>query len=781
MYFTEDQIQEMRTRLPLANVTVVDSLSSDSASRALSANQGRLLDGRVTSLESISQAISKIQTVYQWLGQSGIKSMTTAPEDTPSTLANARSVYELKQITDSHTERITTIEGILSNLDIGGSGSSGGGGGGSNVQLINNVDYYTLIVNSSSVNLYSKQQVDDLLGESPGGGFIGATAVTVASGTTDLKGIINLFLTGKIYFGSDTSAPYLEYDSSHTQFHFNKGVYSNENVTAHGVGTGGGGGGSASTLPDLGDVYDNLNTGLAEGHVLWYSGPTDKWKSKKLGLADLDGVNSPLSPDDGQSLVYDGSSLNKWVSKKLGIADLDGIPALTSTGYLKYDTSTSQWSLASSTNTVYVGTSEHDTSIEDISLTNLDDGQVLVYDTTLTHPKWVNKTVPGISTMYLGSTGHTTSLTGDVSISNPVTYDILVYGNSNKWVNTQFSIENLSHVNVPNRPETGQVLMFQRSGSYGYWYAANGGGGSGINTWRPIQVYGTDQQLNDSTSPLVFKSGTGISLSLSSNVLTIENTGGGSGSSTLEGLRDVVSGSTTYGTVGDVLTLTTVNGEKKWTSSAIQHQTLYDLTVAAAPDSSSISLGKFSPGSANKTIYIPTSLDNLPDGSTRALSNYVLNSALKGLSFASGTFSSTSYNPTGSSGQSVNIPTTLDHISDGTRMLPNTIDVSIGGSPTAPEVSVALRSGSTSISSDSVELPVAGNAIAGIVNTTTQMFGGAKTFINNVTCSSKLYIGGTDYYFEKTSSGLVLYCNNGNGTLYVNGNIVATGAVTAHA
>ena len=60
----------------------------------------------------------------------------------------------------------------------------------------------------------------------------------------------------------------------------------------------------------------------------------------------------------------------------------------------------------------------------------------------------------------------------------------------------------------------------------------------------------------------------------------------------------------------------------------------------------------------------------------------------------------------------------------------DTVNVSIGGSSTAPTVQVALGTGS----SDDAALPVADSSHAGIVDTGEQAFGGAKTF-------TRIYMG----------------------------------------
>ena len=414
MHFTEDEIREIRNRLPLEVPTVTDSLQSSDGSSALSAKQGNLLGGRLSLVESTEAAMRNIQTIYPWTGASGVYSMVSVPDDTVNNATNVRVAYELKKRTDDLSTQVNYIQQIIDQLSSG----SGGGGGGSTVswgvELSNNT--VPLIVNGVSkticLNGYSSG------GGGTGGGYIGSTQVQTNStpgqnlegignatlsgnlsvtGTSTLTGNVTIggtvFLpsTGKIVFGSNASTdPFIEYVAGTTnQFHFNKGLYSDYNVTAGGVGTGGGGGGgvsnlkqltdvyhngsgvlrsdgttnaqngdgliydsansrwyaspSSSTLAGLTDVYDNLNPSVND--VLYYSGSTNGWDAKALSIKNLSDVYDSMSPTANQVLSYDYTN-SRWTSKTLTIQELAGIASPT-TGYLKFNNGA--WSLAEGT------------------------------------------------------------------------------------------------------------------------------------------------------------------------------------------------------------------------------------------------------------------------------------------------------------------------------------------------------------------------------------------------------------------------------------------------
>lgn len=92
----------------------------------------------------------------------------------------------------------------------------------------------------------------------------------------------------------------------------------------------------------------------------------------------------------------------------------------------------------------------------------------------------------------------------------------------------------------------------------------------------------------------------------------------------------------------------------------------------------------------------------------------------------------------------------------------DTVNVSIGGSSTAPTVQVALGTGS----SDDAALPVADTTHAGIVDTGEQAFGGAKTF-------TRIYLGNS-----KARGMYIEYDDTARAFKFV-GDIYATGDIAA--
>ena len=373
MHFTEDEIREIRNRLPLEVPTVTDSLQSSDGSSALSAKQGNLLGGRLSLVESTEAAMRNIQTIYPWNGPSGVYSMVSVPDDTVNNATNVRVAYELKKRTDDLSTQVNYIQQIIDQLTSG----SGGGGGGSTVSWgIEDSSAHTvpLVVNGVSktvcLNGYSSGG-----GGGTGGGYIGTTEVkssstpgqnlegignATLSGNLTVGGTVFLPATGKIVFGSNASTdPFIEYVAGTTnQFHFNKGLYSDYNVTAGGVGTGGGGGGGVSNLKELSDVYHNGTgvlrsdgtTNVQNGDNLIYDSTNNRWYAypSSSTLAGLTDVNENLNPSVGQVLYYTGST-NKWDAKNLALSDISGMPTPgTTTGYLKYTYSggVGTWSIA---------------------------------------------------------------------------------------------------------------------------------------------------------------------------------------------------------------------------------------------------------------------------------------------------------------------------------------------------------------------------------------------------------------------------------------------------
>lgn len=379
MHFTEDEIREIRNRLPLEVPTVTDSLQSSDGSSALSAKQGNLLGGRLSLVESTEAAMRNIQTIYPWNGSSGVYSMVSVPDDTVNNATNVRVAYELKKRTDDLSTQVNYIQQIIDQLTSGG---GGGGGGGSTVSWGVELSNHTvpLIVNGVSKTIcldgYSSGG-----GGGTGGGYIGSTQVqTNSTPGQNLEGIGNATLSGnlilasssKIYFGdpAGTGTPYIEYDTvdGRNQFHFNKGLYSTANVTAGGPGTGGGGGGTGTDENAVHYTSDSpsasqqaqargnigLPSQLSTGYLKYTgSGWTFDNGSSPSGTlylgssghpqSSLSGDVSMSSFSNGQVLYYYNGS---WTNASLDISDIGLAYGMSGSGYLYY-TSGSGWSLES--------------------------------------------------------------------------------------------------------------------------------------------------------------------------------------------------------------------------------------------------------------------------------------------------------------------------------------------------------------------------------------------------------------------------------------------------
>ena len=254
--FTGTEAEWLET---LYRAQVIDSLTSTATNKALSANQGRALKALIDALPSYA--------VKTW---ANIQNMNTAPSDSATVLANARTAYELNRakVTSvsatwpyltlttpggeltanlSHTHSqyesaIADLQQAIADIPTGGS----------NVSLEDNYSYYDLTVGTLTVPIYSKRQVDGMqltVADIPVGlgGQISASALRSALGITDSGSTANATLDN----GPTYSTISVTVDGTITSAAFYTKAQVDELISQGG---GGGGQGGGTTYKLTGDV-----------------------------------------------------------------------------------------------------------------------------------------------------------------------------------------------------------------------------------------------------------------------------------------------------------------------------------------------------------------------------------------------------------------------------------------------------------------------------------------------------------------------------------------------
>lgn len=218
------------------------------------------------------------------------------------------------------------------------------------------------------------------------------------------------------------------------------GFWTNEYISALGQGSGGGGGGGSTSLAGLTDVAINPQT-LAGGQALVYNGTTHKWENGSA-VINMASVWSALGASTNEqinashlSAALQGFATQEWVSQNyISIAYFDRLfRAYNGNTLVSHNDETSTidnikamfgfWTeqyLSALGNSGGGSVSLTLANMGDVSLNNLADGQILVYDAT--EGKWVN-TSASIVGNYLPLTGGT--LTGDLFFAG---YNNRVFG-----------------------------------------------------------------------------------------------------------------------------------------------------------------------------------------------------------------------------------------------------------------------------------------------------------------------------------------------------------------
>ena len=187
---------------------------------------------------------------------------------------------------------------------------------------------------------------------------------------------------------------------------------------------------SVSIAEGIDDLDDVLLTNLTNGQILVYDGTAQKWKNEDLtaiptDLEDLTDVTI-ISPSNGQILKYDSTN-NIWFNDD----NNGGVEAIELT-QAQYDVLTSaQKNDPTKVYFIIDGDSEglYLNELEDVILSNVENGQILIYDST--NEVWVNSTslVENINDL------------SDVNITSASNSQILKYNStSGKWENgTEYS------------------------------------------------------------------------------------------------------------------------------------------------------------------------------------------------------------------------------------------------------------------------------------------------------------------------------------------------------
>ena len=222
------------------------------------------------------------------------------------------------------------------------------------------------------------------------------------------------------------------------------GFWTNEYISALGQGSGGGGGGGSTSLAGLTDVAINPQT-LAGGQALVYSGTTHKWENGSA-VINMASVWSALGASTNEqinashlSAALQGFATQEWVgqnyvsigffsrlfqahgtenNQQTDIDPNDMDSTITSIEAM-FGFWTEQY-LSALGSSGGGSVSLTLANMGDVSLNNLADGQILVYDAT--EGKWVN-TSASIVGNYLPLTGGT--LTGDLLFTG---YNNRVFG-----------------------------------------------------------------------------------------------------------------------------------------------------------------------------------------------------------------------------------------------------------------------------------------------------------------------------------------------------------------
>lgn len=276
------------------------------------------------------------------------------------------------------------------------------------------------------------------------------------------------------------------------------GFWTNEYISALGQGSGGGGGGGSTSLAGLTDVAINSET-LAGGQGLVYNATTHKWVNGSV-VVNMSSVWSALAASTNEqinashlSAALTGFATQTWVNDNyISIAYFDRLfRAYNGNTLVSHNDETSTidnikamfgfWTeqyLSALGNSGGGSVSLTLANMGDVSLNNLADGQILVYDAT--SQKWVNESASIVGN-YLPLTGGT--LTGNLFFAG--------------YNNRKFGIK-LTAVGVGQPTGTNIDVGWDwddRDGAGAYFRSADAGNQAGDFGIFARDMYGTEYTL----------------------------------------------------------------------------------------------------------------------------------------------------------------------------------------------------------------------------------------------------------------------------------------------
>ena len=536
--------------------------------------------------------------------------------------------------------------------------------------------------------------------------YIGTTMVQETPAPQQLSGISQLNLTSgaRIYFGETAYIELNQYG-----FHFSHGIYSDSFVSAGGIGSGGGGGGGGSYSAGNGisivndEISVKIGTGLAfdaSGNLTATGGGgggTDLaavWASLTNSVSDAytnTKINISHIPDITVSKITD---LETWIAGKGYISsnslyigttqvqtsaaaqDLTGILSVKASSAnaskFVWDSTNNAWHFLGNLYAdgwISAGGIGGNGSIgytlgglDDVTITSPNDGEALVYR----DGGWVNAVVQGggggsVNAVKMNGTTHSPSATGVVDLGTVLTSE--TDPTVPAWAKNSTPQLYIGYTAVQQTAQ--QQYLF----GIPYINATSTASSPSRIIWDSVNsawhFYG-----NIYADGWVSAGGIGSSGSTSGSVVSIDdlvNTGGLIGTLTIDGYDYAIKNGVLWGTYNASAhtVQVTINGTTR--------TLCVDGYSSGGGGGSTVSWGTESNNTVpltvngtSKTLLLSTALSGYATQTWVQQQNYLTShQAISTLTLNAGSFTAGTWTPTGN-GASFNIPTTLDHVSDGT-------------------------------------------------------------------------------------------------------------------